>query len=262
MSYPGGRLSYQGTFFERATQFELFDHFIENDCLANWNTLETDNNASVALDVDLRGGYVLLTAETDLNEECYLYSNPIFKWNGDLPMSCQTRFTASHDTANAYSWVFGFVDGAAGFGAGDLIADGGLSLLANMDLAVFFKPYNTNKISVVTAQSATGAYKTIQTEQVDPTTSGEPASFRIEVIPRADDHYEVVYFIDKEGALGFQPCTDLSTGKPIKVPMFYDPAGTLSVGMGLKNGKASETALVAMDYMGGLSTAHRNYGDS
>jgi hypothetical protein len=180
-------------------------------------------------------------------------------------MMAQGRIVGDADTDNAYSWVFGLAD-STGFSSGDMIADGGLSIIANLDLAVFFKPYNTNRLSVITVQSATGAYRITETEsiqQADPPGGNVPfLTLKVEVIPRADDDFDVVYFVDEQGGLGFQQCMDLQTHKPIKHRVNYDPTGVISVGAGLKNGKASETSTLRMDYLGGVHFAHRNYGDS
>jgi hypothetical protein len=258
-------MNLQGVFNERATQVELFDHFLDADCKSRWNTKETDANADVTLQTDGRGGIMNINAATDLNAEAYIYSNAVFKWNGDLPMLAQGRLVGDADTSNAYSWVFGFAD-STGFSSGDMIANGGLSLIGSLDLACFFKPYNTNRLSVVTVQSATGAYKITETESVQtPDTPGsgiEYVSLKVDVHPRADDDFDVMYFVDENGGLGFQPCMDLLTHKPIKHRVNYDPSGKISVGAGLKNGKASEAAIVRIDYMGGVHQAHRNYGDS
>jgi len=268
MTYSGGRMLRQGSAFERMTQAEYFDHFMELDCLSRWNTLETDGGATVEWQTTGRGGVVNLQIVNTLNDEAYMYSPAVFKWNGDLPMVFQGRMVSDMDTGDldlANAWVAGF-NAASVFGAGDLIADGGLGLgVTTGDPAMFFKPNGTEYLSVCTATSASTVQitETDSKQQVDPAGGNVPfISLRIEVFPRGDENFDVVYSVDEGGELGFQQCRDRATNKPIKHSMFYDPSSAMAIGCGIKLGETNDTCLLRVDAMGGIVQAARRYGDT
>lgn len=261
--WRGSKLSLQGVFNERANQAEFFDHFMDADCLSRWNTLESDANSEVQLQTSGRGGVVNIICDTDINGEAYLYSNNTFKWNGLLPMMFQARMVGDNDTTdNAYAWAAGIWGGSV-WGSGDAIADGGLDVgYATGDMAIFFKPTGTNLISLKCSTSASTyvTYETQSKQESDPAGGQVPfIGLQIQVIPQSEEQYSVVFFVDEGGGMGFQPCMDLHTHKPIKHNMFYDPATAMAVGAGLKTTKAEES-LLRIDYMGGVEHALRYPG--
>ncbi len=249
--------------FERAAQMEIFDHFGDVNALDKWNTHETDANGDVTLQTNGRAGVVNINAGTTLDEEAYLFSNEVFKFNGDLPIGAQGRMIGDADTAGAYSWIFGIAEESSIQVAGtsqDLIVDGGLTLAADWEGCLFFKPYNTNVISVVTCSTASTEHKTDVTQFTQTADPGSPVPFvsmQLEVMPHSDAYFEVIYRFDERGGLGFQPCRRASDNQVIKHIVSFDPSGKMSLVAGLKNGKAAEDAILRIDYMGAVHQAHR-----
>lgn len=268
MAFPGKKLSLQGVFHERASQAEFFDHFMDADCLSRWNLKDAsnnsgDDNSEVQLQTTGRAGVVNIICDTDANEEAYMWSNGVFKWNGLLPWMFQARMVGDNETTdNAYAWTAGMCAGSV-WTAGNMIADGGLDFgYATGAHALFFKPYGTNRISVSTCTSAS-TYQTTETQNVQeasPPAGNVPfVGLKIECIPHGDDHFDVIYYVDEDGGLGFQQCLDNKTHKPIKHSVFFNPSPTIAVGAGLKSVETSQS-LLRIDYIGGVEHALRYSG--
>ena len=99
---------------------EHVDHFFGLDGNV-WNTIQSDSNATVAIDADGVGGVVQLAVTTADNQECYLYTNEIFKIADGKPIMVVARLQYTDAATNAANVVFGLADGVAG----DLIPDSG-----------------------------------------------------------------------------------------------------------------------------------------
>lgn len=203
-----------------------------------WNTIESDDNASVAIDADGVNGVVQLNVSTDDNEEAYLYTNEIALIAAGKPIIVLARVQYTEANADDANILFGLMDGWAA----NQLLDGGGGPKASFDGACIYKVDGETRFRVRSSNGATN-----KDEQTDVTAGGSTyQTLAIEITPQPSGNAEVIFWIDPSGgntleqvrAYQSHPRTPL-----IKHEVSLTGQSELALGFGIKNGAANSESL-------------------
>lgn len=237
-------------------QFKLFDDFVDFEETHPWTTIQTDTNASVAIDADGVGGIMTFLAGTDDNVEGTIYStNEIFKFVDNQHNISIARINLTEATTGASSFMFGQSNAIAA----NMIQDSEAGPAIGKQGAVFFKPGLDQTLFVASAGSAAGFHATSTTRNYDatdieigtaPNTGNQ--TFLIYEEPHSSTEKRITYFHDPDGGQNWRQVKD-SNGNLIKhIQTIADASQTeLALFVALKNSSASETQQLDLDYLGG-----------
>lgn len=221
--------------------FALESHFTEADSLADFNNIQTDTDATVALDADGVGGVVLLTTGATDNNEAYLYSNEIHDIAEGKTNAFCARISYSESTTDDANVVVGFMSGVA---ANHLVDNGG-GLVSSFTGAAFYKVDGETRWRV---KSSIGTTSTDTETNI--TAGGGYQTFAVLITPTSSTTAKVDYFCDPNGGVDLKPIYEQgSDGRDriISHTVTYASATEMAGLVGVKAGSAS-SEVVSVDY--------------
>lgn len=198
-----------------------------------WNTIDADSGASVAHDADGVGGKVLITTGATDNNEGYLYTHELFKFEAGkgLVVVGLIDFTESNtDDANV---IFGLVNGVAA----NLLQDDGAGSKSSYTGALISKVDGGTKW--LTGTNVAGTAQT----GVSTVTAGGRAALRIEVLPTSGTKADVTFAVDPLGGNAFTFLKD-SLNNTLKQEIDFGGSPTeMALVFGAKAGSANSEVI-------------------
>ncbi|MHC4676031.1 MAG: hypothetical protein ACYTBZ_26370 [Planctomycetota bacterium] len=248
MAQSSGRVLFHSEPFVQANQMNLFDHFEMADAKDHWNTVEVGGSTITVL-TSGTGGVAQFVPDTDLNDECYLYSNEMFTFQYDRPWACLASFTLNKigGTANAEALYFGLADNIAA----DLILDGGADIKATYTGAGWFKPTGSRTWYCLSSHTSTTVRNSDPTQHKTQSTGSKRITLGITGNPVHETETHISFWIDELGGMGLESAHREDRNIAVKQYNRFDAGERMALCFCVKNGVDFASNTVNLDYIGG-----------
>lgn len=204
-----------------------------------FNETEADDNATTALDADGLDGKFLLTVATDDNEEAYIYTPELFKFQDRKPFSVIGRMQYAEANTDDANIIFGVIEGG---GAANTLLDDGAGPPADYDGACIFKVDGGTRWNF---ESSVGT--TQETDELDYAAGGSGfVTLGLDFVPLSSSEIEITPWIDTAGGNALVQCRKYNVNP--RVPLVkhtrsYSSVGEMALVFGVKNGGANTEVL-------------------